>query len=114
MSSRDANSKRAAAEATNIFQNHYPELLVRVKISVNNSSNSVHLHIRRNQYKKFFVNVPSLLTWIFWLFKPLISAATLAKMTVVGSGSHAIGKELLPVIDAKQLPKRYGGDAEAF
>lgn len=28
MSSRDANSKNATTEATNIFQNHYPELLV--------------------------------------------------------------------------------------
>lgn len=27
--SRDANSKAAASEATNIFQSHYPELLVR-------------------------------------------------------------------------------------
>ena len=26
---RDANQKAAAAEATNIFQNHYPEFLVR-------------------------------------------------------------------------------------
>ncbi len=29
-SSRDANSKKAAAEATAIFQNYYPEFLVRV------------------------------------------------------------------------------------
>lgn len=28
LSSRDANSKNAASEATNIFQNHYPEFLV--------------------------------------------------------------------------------------
>ena len=28
LSSRDANSKNAANEATNIFQNHYPEFLV--------------------------------------------------------------------------------------
>lgn len=29
LTSRDANSKNAAAEVTNIFQSHYPELLVR-------------------------------------------------------------------------------------
>ena len=29
MMSRDANQKAAASEATNIFQNHYPEFLVR-------------------------------------------------------------------------------------
>lgn len=28
LSSRDANSKAAASEATSIFANHYPELLV--------------------------------------------------------------------------------------
>ena len=112
MSSRDANSKRAAAEATNIFQNHYPELLVRrnctrFPFSPSHCASAL-------QYKKFFVNVPSLLTWIFWLFKPLISAQTLAKMTVVGTGPHAIGRELLPVIDAKELPKRYGGHSDVF
>jgi phosphatidylinositol transfer protein SFH5 len=66
------------------------------------------------QSKKFFINVPTLMTWIFWLFKPLISANTLAKMNVVGSGADTISVALLPVIDAKELPKRYGGEAEAF
>jgi hypothetical protein len=30
LSSRDANAKAAANEASNIFQSHYPELLVRI------------------------------------------------------------------------------------
>ncbi|PPR07228.1 hypothetical protein CVT26_012296 [Gymnopilus dilepis] len=90
--SRDANSKAAASEATNIFQSHYPELL----------------------YKKFFINVPTILNWVFWIFKPLLSANTLAKMSVAGTGHHAIKKALLPFINADQLPKRYGGEAEAF
>ncbi|KAM6497051.1 CRAL-TRIO domain containing protein [Amanita muscaria] len=92
LSSRDANSKAAASEATNIFTNYYPELL----------------------YRKFFLSVPTLLNWIFWAFKPLLPANTVAKMSVVGSGTHAISKALLPYIDEKQLPQRYGGDAEAF
>ena len=54
------------------------------------------------------------MTWIFWLFKPLISANTLAKMSVVGSGTPAISDALLPVISAEELPIRYGGDAEGF
>ena len=54
------------------------------------------------------------MTWIFWLFKPLISANTLAKMSVVGSGTATISEALLPIVDAKELPKRYGGEAEAF
>ncbi|KAJ3772673.1 CRAL-TRIO domain-containing protein [Lentinula raphanica] len=92
MTSRDANSKNAASEASSIFSSHYPEFL----------------------HKKYFVNVPSYMTWIFWLFKPLMPSATLAKMSVVGSGTSALGKALLPEIDAKQLPKRYGGEADAF
>ena len=48
------------------------------------------------------------------LFKPLVSAQTLAKMSVVGTGPATIGKDLLPHIDAKEVPKRYGGEAEAF
>ncbi|KAF8967734.1 CRAL-TRIO domain-containing protein, partial [Flammula alnicola] len=92
LTSRDANSKAAAAEASNIFQSHYPELL----------------------YKKFFINVPTLLNWIFWAFKPLLSANTLAKMSVVGTGHHAIKKTLSEFIDVKELPKKYGGNADAF
>ena len=34
MTSRDASQKAAAKEATNIFQNHYPEFLVRLPIAV--------------------------------------------------------------------------------
>ncbi|KAG6846315.1 hypothetical protein H0H93_014697, partial [Arthromyces matolae] len=92
LGSRDAKSKAAANEATNIFQSHYPELL----------------------YKKFFVNVPTIMNWIFWAFKPLLPAATLAKMSVVGTGHHALSKALLPVIDAKELPERYGGEAAGW
>ncbi|KAH9928788.1 CRAL-TRIO domain-containing protein [Amylocystis lapponica] len=90
MSSRDANQKAAASQASAIFQNYYPEFLSR----------------------KFFVNVPSIFTWIFWLFKPLLSAKTLAKMSVVGTGPETIGAAMLPFVDAAQLPKRYGGTAE--
>ncbi|KIM56052.1 hypothetical protein SCLCIDRAFT_29952 [Scleroderma citrinum Foug A] len=92
MSSRTENSKNAASEASSIFQSHYPEFLAR----------------------KFFVNVPSFLTWIFWFFKPFLSAATLAKMTVVGHGSRTIGAALLPTIPEDELPRRYGGSAEDF
>ncbi|KAF9047198.1 CRAL/TRIO domain-containing protein, partial [Hymenopellis radicata] len=72
MSSRDANSKQAASEASNVFSSHYPELLS----------------------KKFFINVPTLMSWIFC--------------------THEIKKALLAVIDEENLPKRYGGLAEGF
>ena len=65
------------------------------------------------QYKKFFVNVPSYMAWLFWIFKAVLPAATVAKMSVVGSGPRAIGKALLPLIAPEELPARYGGKAEA-
>ncbi len=46
------------------------------------------------------------------MFKPFISAKTLEKFSMVGTGPKTIGVVLLPVIDAKQLPKRYGGEAD--
>ena len=58
------------------------------------------------------MNVPTIMTWIFWLFKPILSSATLAEMKVVGSGPRTIGKELLPLIDVKELPEQYGGVAK--
>ncbi|KAJ7091528.1 CRAL TRIO domain-containing protein [Mycena belliarum] len=91
MSSRTPASKRAASEASNIFASHYPELL----------------------YKKLFVNVPSYMAWLFWAFKMVLPAATVAKMSVVGSGPRAIGKALLPLVAPEELPKRYGGTADA-
>ncbi|KAH7913859.1 CRAL-TRIO domain-containing protein [Hygrophoropsis aurantiaca] len=91
-SSRTPSSKRAAEEASSIFQGHYPEFLAR----------------------KFFINVPTFLTWIFWLFKPLLASATLAKMSVVGTGSRAIGVALGEIAERDELPVRYGGTGEGF
>ncbi|KAF7309950.1 CRAL-TRIO domain-containing protein [Mycena indigotica] len=91
MSSRTPSSKAAASQASNIFSSHYPELL----------------------YKKFFVNVPGYMSWLFWIFKTILPAATFAKMSVVGSGPKPIGKALLPFIAPDQLPTQYGGTAEA-
>lgn len=54
------------------------------------------------------------MTWIFWAFKPLVSSATFAKLSVAGRGPETIGKELLPYIDKSELPQRYGGEAAAF
>lgn len=54
------------------------------------------------------------MAWGFWLFKPWIAANTLAKLRVAGSDAATISRALLTTIDAKELPKRYGGEAEAF
>ncbi|KAG8954115.1 Non-classical phosphatidylinositol transfer protein (PITP) [Tulasnella sp. 419] len=92
MSSRTAASKKAAADASKIFQDYYPELL----------------------HKKYFINVPALMAWVFWAFKPFVSSQTFAKLQMVGRGPETIAKELLPAIDKSELPKRYGGEAEGF
>ncbi|KAI0339453.1 CRAL/TRIO domain-containing protein [Trametopsis cervina] len=89
---RDANQKAAASEATKIFQDYYPEFLS----------------------TKFFINVPTFAAWIFWFFKSLLSSKTFAKMSVVGPGEKTVKAALIPVIDVKELPKRYGGEADAF
>jgi len=108
LSSRDSNSKAAASEASNIFQSHYPEFLVR-NFTFSLTSCSLFL-----QYKKFFVNVPTVLTWIYWAFKPLVSAETLAKMSVVSTSRSSIRKALVPYMDLQEIPTAYGGEAEGF
>ena len=67
-----------------------------------------------SQHKKYFINVPRIMAWIFWIFKPLMASKTFAKLEVVGTGADTIGKALLPAVDAKELPKQYGGEAEGF
>jgi hypothetical protein len=54
------------------------------------------------------------LAWIYWAFKPLVSAETLAKMSVVGTSKSGIRKALLPYITLEEIPMRYGGEAQAF
>ena len=109
LSSRDANSKQAASEADGRVSLVVTTLNFWWQYLCTPDSQLIVL-----QHRKFFVNVPTYLTWIFWLFKPIIPSATLSKMSVVGSGPYTVGKALLPLIDTKQLPKRYGGEAEAF
>jgi phosphatidylinositol transfer protein SFH5 len=111
--SRDANSKAAASEISSIFSSHYPEFLVRYFTFLFVQFAILSIITFFFQAHKLFVNVPRTLTWIFWIFKPLLPAATLAKMKVAGHGAHGIGKELLPLVDADQLPKQYGGKADA-
>ncbi|KAJ7251455.1 CRAL-TRIO domain-containing protein [Mycena rebaudengoi] len=84
------STKDAASQVNNIFKCHYPEFL----------------------YRKFFVNVPRSVVWLFWLFKAALPTPVTAKMTVVGRGPRRIGKALLPYVTTEELPTRYGGTAE--
>ncbi|KAG8813075.1 Non-classical phosphatidylinositol transfer protein (PITP) [Serendipita sp. 399] len=111
MGGRTANSKAAAKQASQIFSDYYPELLVNVPILLHSVvlTDAVS-HLFFPQHKKFFVSVPVVLTWIFWTFTSLLSPATQQKMSVVGSGPDTISAALLPVVDKDQLLKRYGGE----
>lgn len=65
------------------------------------------------QHKKYFVNVPSYMSWMFWAAKPFLSATSFARLEMVSGGTpEAIGRTLLLSIDGNQLPSRYGGLAE--
>ncbi|KAF8659889.1 hypothetical protein AX16_001773 [Volvariella volvacea WC 439] len=92
LTSRDTNAKNAAAEASNIFQNHYPEFL----------------------YKKLFINVPTFLSWIFWAFTPFLSAKTVQKMSVLAPNKQKIHQALLELMSNDQVPRRYGGNGSTF
>ena len=66
------------------------------------------------QAMKFFVNVPTFMSWVFWAFKAVLSAKTFAKLNMVGTGKSTIAAALLPYIDASELPQKYGGDAKGW
>ena len=68
------------------------------------------------------------MAWVFYFFSKVLPARTVGRLTMVGTGPATIGKEvrfldsfimismltgqkLLPLIDASELPKQYGGQA---
>ncbi|CAN6630382.1 phosphatidylinositol transfer protein Sfh5p [Trichomonascus vanleenenianus] len=80
----DSDTKAASKETINMFQSYYPELLER----------------------KFFVNVPRVMSWIFMLVKPWIAKETQKKFVVL-SDAKGVAKEL-----GDWVPRSYGGKAE--
>ena len=66
------------------------------------------------QYKKYFINVPTLMSFIFWTFKAILPAKPCAKMSVVGTSTNSIRDTLGEIIDVKEIPKRYGGEGEEW
>lgn len=82
----DPGMKAATKQIIHVFGENYPELLS----------------------KKYFINVPLLMGWVFTFFKAtgFMSAATLKKFEMLSSGdlSSAFGKD--------NLPKEYNGGQE--
>lgn len=79
----DSDMKAATKEIVKVFSDHYPELLS----------------------KKFFVNVPMLMGWVFLLFKAtgIISPSTLKRFEVLSNG------DLSDLLGHGNLPADYNG-----
>lgn len=79
----DPGMKAATKEIITVFSDNYPELLS----------------------KKYFINVPLLMGWVFAFFKAtgLMSAATLKKFEMLNHGN------LSEAFDEANLPKEYNG-----
>ncbi|KAG7889147.1 hypothetical protein KL925_005022 [Ogataea polymorpha] len=79
---RDAQVKKTTKKVIEVFRDFYPELLS----------------------KKFFVNVPTLMMWVFNVIKPFVAEKTRNKFVVLSNGS-----DLVKHLDPKMLGAEYGG-----
>ncbi|KAF2473262.1 CRAL/TRIO domain-containing protein [Lindgomyces ingoldianus] len=78
----DPNAKAASKKTIETFQKYYPETLSR----------------------KFFVNVPVVMGWLFAAMKLFVAKETIKKFTVLSYGTDLVG-EL-----GKGIPSEYGGE----
>ncbi|RPA98410.1 CRAL/TRIO domain-containing protein [Choiromyces venosus 120613-1] len=74
--------KAASRKAIDLFQNYYPELLD----------------------KKFFVNVPLLMGWMFSAMKMVVNKDTFKKLYMLSSGGSLAGE-----LNSETIPEEYGG-----
>ncbi|KAF2405169.1 phosphatidylinositol transfer protein SFH5, partial [Trichodelitschia bisporula] len=83
---QDPHIKAASKQTIDLFSKYYPETLS----------------------KKFFLNVPLVMSWLFTFFKALLPSATTKKFSVISYGT-SLTSELGP-----DIPKEYGGKAGAL
>ncbi|KAK9237986.1 CRAL-TRIO domain-containing protein [Lipomyces kononenkoae] len=77
----DPHAKKASKATVALFQRHYPELLG----------------------KKYFVNVPYVMSWMFTAMKLFVSRETMEKFVVLSHGSY------LAEYTGAWVPEAYGG-----
>lgn len=77
--------KNASKKTVELFQKYYPELLE----------------------KKFFVNVPFLMGWVYNAMKLLVAKETFKKLIML-----SYGEELAKHMGSKSIPTVYGGKGE--
>ncbi|KAK1993912.1 CRAL/TRIO domain-containing protein [Colletotrichum falcatum] len=85
----DPAVKAASSETIKVFAMAYPELLVH----------------------KYFVNIPTLMGWVFKAMKVFLAPKTIAKFHPLGSGNE-LAAELPAYKDS--LAKEYGGNGESI
>lgn len=83
--SMTSDAKKASTSIIKLFGDYYPEVLS----------------------KKFFVNVPFLMSFLFNLFKGFVAEATRKKLTMM-----SYGNQLGTYINGSGIPKAYGGKSE--
>lgn len=81
-------TKAATRETIRVLSAHYPEMLDR----------------------KFFVNVPWVMSWVFAAAKLIVRRETAAKFCVLSDGKALVGELVMP----EDLPKEYGGTGKAL
>ncbi|KAK9454483.1 CRAL-TRIO domain-containing protein [Dipodascopsis uninucleata] len=82
----DPNAKNASKVAVSIFQKYYPELLG----------------------KKYFINVPLVMGWMFTAMKLIVSRDTMSKFVVLSYGSSLVDYA------GKSIPTVYGGQGPSL
>ncbi|ODV94057.1 hypothetical protein PACTADRAFT_4014 [Pachysolen tannophilus NRRL Y-2460] len=80
----DPDVKNGSKATITIFQDYYPELLS----------------------EKFFVNIPTILSWVYLFVSRFVSEETRKKFKVLGNGTD-VAKYL-----GDQIPKEYGGKSK--
>ncbi|KUI59698.1 Phosphatidylinositol transfer protein SFH5 [Cytospora mali] len=60
--------------------------------------------------EKFFVNVPAIMGWMYALIKVFIAEKTAKKFHPMANGANLAAEFKESNLDAKQLPKEYGGE----
>lgn len=62
------------------------------------------------EQEKFFVNVPAIMGWMYAVIKVFIAPKTAKKFHPMANGGNLAAEFKTSGLDAKQLPKEYGGE----
>lgn len=102
--------KAASTEVIKKFSLAYPELLKARNPFPPVLDSGQNLLTSMTEQEKFFVNVPAIMGWMYAVIKVFIAAKTAKKFHPMANGSNLAAEFKTSGLDAKQLPKEYGGE----